>query len=124
MAARAKWSACVASFAVPHPGPQIIPSGVEGHQRRDPQQTEAGERGDRNDVIACLAGNQETDRDQLHRGLPFCKFGHRHADPQCGEIFAQARYQNLAAQDHDRRPQRPAVNDAVRRQHQQAGRHQ
>ena len=41
-----------------------------------------------------------------------------------GEIFAQARNQDLAAQDHDRGPQRPAMDGVVRHQHQQAGRDQ
>ena len=41
-----------------------------------------------------------------------------------GEIFPQARYQDFAAQDHDRGPQRPAMDAVVCRQHQQAGRHQ
>ena len=42
-----------------------------------------------------------------------------------GEIFAQARDQDFAAQDHDRGPQRPAMDAMLSRgQHQQAGRHQ
>ena len=73
------------------------------------------------DLVAGLAGEQEADRDQLHRGLPLGELGHRHADAQLGEIFAQARDQDLAAQDDDGGPQRPAMDGAVGGQHQQAG---
>ncbi len=48
--------------------------------------------------------------------------GHRHADDaQFGEEFPQARNEDLAAEDDDGRPQRPAADGAVRRQHQEAG---
>ena len=49
---------------------------------------------------------QEADREQLQERLPFGEPRHRHADAQLGEIFAQARHQDLAAQDDDRGPQR------------------
>ena len=39
-------------------------------------------------------------------------------------IFAQARDQDLAAQDDDRGPERQPDDGTVGRQHQQAGRHQ
>ena len=73
------------------------------------------------DVLAGFASDQETDRDQLDRRLPFGDLCHGNADPQRGEVFAQARHQDFPAQDHDRGPQRPTVDDAVGRQHQQAG---
>ena len=67
-----------------------------------------------------LPANEEAHGDELKGGFPFRKPGHRHAHAQLREIFAQARNQDLAAKDDDRREQRPAVDRFLRRQHQQA----
>ncbi|GCC47945.1 hypothetical protein chiPu_0032148, partial [Chiloscyllium punctatum] len=103
---------------------EVIPAGVDREDRRHPQQHDADQGGCREHLLARLAGDQKADRDQLDRRLPFRKLGDGNADPEPREIFAQARDQDLAAQDHDRRPQRPAVDRIVGGQHQEAGGHQ
>ncbi|MGY4598647.1 hypothetical protein ACVWXL_006393 [Bradyrhizobium sp. GM22.5] len=101
-------------------GAEIVVAGVHGEDRRGPEQRQPDHRDHGHDLIAGRTSQQEADGDELNRRLPFRKLGHGHADTQRGKIFAQARDQDLAAQDHDGGPQRPAVNDAVGGQHQQA----
>src|ERR1019366_788781 len=88
---------------MPDAGAEIVPAGIERQQRREPKQRQADRRDDRNrkQSVAGIARQQEADGDQLQRGLPFGEPGHRDADAQLGQIFAQARNQDLAAQDHD-----------------------
>ena len=64
-----------------------------------------------------LTGNQEADCDELHHGFPLRKIGHRHADANLGEIFAQSGNKNLAAENDDRCPKRPASDRAVGSEH-------
>ncbi len=106
------------------PGLQIIPAGIERQQRGEPQQRNAEFGHSRNHRVARFAGNEKTDRDQLQRRLPFRQPRHRHADAELSQIFAQSRDQDFAAQDDHGREQRPSMNGALGRQHQQARRHQ
>src|SRR4029077_6324167 len=109
---------------MPHARAEVIPAGIEREQRREPEQADADQTGDRQNQVTGLARDQEPDREQLQEGLPFREPRHRHADAQLGEIFAQARDQNLATENYDRGPQRPSTNGAVGGEHQQTGRDQ
>src|SRR3954462_14413793 len=82
---------------MPYAGTEVIPAGIERQQGRKPQQDNSDVRGNRQDLVAGLAGDQEADREQLQKRLPLCERSHRHADATLGEVFAQAGDENLAA---------------------------
>ena len=71
--------------------------------------------------LAGRPGDQKAERDELRRRLPFGDRADRHRHAQLGQIFAQARHQNFAAKNDDRRPQRPSRDRLVGDEHQQHG---
>ena len=64
-------------------------------------------------------GDEKAERDELRRRLPFGDRRHRHRHAQLGQIFAQARDQDFAAEDDDRRPQRQPGDGPVGGEHEQ-----
>ena len=55
---------------MPHAGAEVIPARIKGQDRRGPEQADADVSGDRQDPVACLAGNAEADRKKLEKRLP------------------------------------------------------
>jgi len=96
---------------------EVVVAGHDGEQRRRPQPCLADQR-NRHGGRPGIADDEEAQRHHLQHGLPFREPAHGHADVQAGQELAQARYENLAAQDDERRQDHEARDAVEGNQHQ------
>ena len=75
---------------MPDSGPEIIEASINREQGRDPQQYMADFRVFREQFIARRPRDEEAERDELQRRLPFGNAADRDRDFQIGQEFPQA----------------------------------
>ncbi len=74
-----------------------------------------------NDLLRRRAGEQHAERDHLHRRLPLGELRDVDLHVELGKELAQPGDEDLAHEDDDRRPDRPAGDGVVVHQHHQHG---
>lgn len=71
-------------------GVEIVPAGIDRQQGGDPEHDDADLRVVGQDLIARRTDDEEAEREELRRGLPFRDLADGDADLEVGEEFAQA----------------------------------